>query len=319
MVKMPTAATTWRALATFLRRGAWAIALWLCCMGTIGTAGPAPRGVLLNAGTPAKPVGLWVEEAGAGDPILLLHGLGANTYTWRFLAPRLATTHRVISVDLKGFGRSDKPADAGYGVVDQARLLKTLIARKGLTHLTIVGHSFGGGVALALTADLNRSRPETVARLVLIDSIAYPQRVPLFIELLRTPGLGELGVYATLPELEVYKGLLTAYADPSKITVEAVGAYARPLYQPGAREALIKTAQAIVPSNLPELIARYRTIHQPAQLIWCADDRVVPLAVGRRLARTLPRAQLAVLEGCGHVPQEELPAATLVILRAFLG
>ena len=64
-----------------------------------------------------------------------------------------------ISVDLKGFGRSDKPADQGYGVVDQARLLKRLIARKGLTQVTIVGHSFGSGVALALTASL-KSAPE---------------------------------------------------------------------------------------------------------------------------------------------------------------
>src|SRR5262245_19123303 len=181
-----------------------------------------PRGRFVNVGSAVRPLRLWVEEAGSGDPILLIHGLGANSYTWRYLTPALARTHHVLSVDLKGFGRSDKPIDAAYGVLQQARLLKTLIARKQLEHLTIAGHSFGGGVALALTLGLNRTRPGTVHRLVLIDSIAYRQRIPFFIELLRTPVLAEASLAAAPPELQAYKGLLAAYADPAKITWEAV-------------------------------------------------------------------------------------------------
>jgi pimeloyl-ACP methyl ester carboxylesterase len=153
---------------------------------------------------------------------------------------------------------------------------------------------------------------------VLLDSIAYRQPLPLFIELLRTPVLADVGLLAAPPELEVFKGLVAAYADPQTITLEAVRAYARPLYEPGGRHALIKTAQGIIPANLPTLIARYRSIYQPTLLLWCSQDRVVPLWVGRRLARTLPHARLAVLEGCGHVPQEEVPAATLGRIKAFL-
>src|SRR5262245_42086743 len=255
-------------------------------------------GAFVNVGTHDAPLRLWVEEEGRGDPVLMIHGFGASTYTWRYLAPALVGMHHVISVDLKGAGRSDKPFDESYGVLDQARLLKTLIIRKGLHRLTLVGHSFGGGVALALTLDLNRTHPGTVERLVLIDSVAYRQPLPLFIQLLQTPVLAEVGVYATLPEIEAYKGLLAAYHDPSKITLAAVRAYALPLYEPGGRYALIKTAQEIIPRNLSALVARYPTIHQPTLLIWCAEDNVVPLWVGRRLARTLPRAQLAVLNAC---------------------
>ena len=308
----------WRVLVATVVGSGWLALLGLGCSNTARAIEAGRGGGLVNVGTPATPLRLWVEERGSGQPILLIHGLGANTYSWRWLAPALASTHRVISVDLKGFGRSDKPIDSAYGVLDQAGLIKTLIRRRGLSHVTIVGHSLGGGVALAVTADLNRTQPETVQRLVLIDSIAYPQPVPLFIELLRTPVLAELGLYTAPPELEVYKGLAAAYADPGKITFETVRAYARPLYDPGGRQALIKSAQEIIPPNLPALIARYRSIHQPAQLIWCADDGVVPLWVGHKLARVLPRAQLSVLKGCGHVPQEELPAATLAIVRAFL-
>jgi len=295
-----------------------ALAVCLSCSDTRAVAAPAARGTLLNVGSSEAPLRLWVEEAGSGDPILFIHGLGANTYSWRHLAPRLARSHHVLSIDLKGFGRSDKPVDDAYGVLDQALLIATLIKRKGLRQLTIIGHSLGGGVALALTGHLNLTQPGTVARLVLLDSIAYRQPVPLFIELLRTPVLADVGLLATPPELEVYKGLLAAYADPGKITFETVSAYARPLYEPGGRHALIKTAQGIIPANLSTLTARYRTIEQPTLLIWCAQDRVVPLSVGRRLARALPKAQLAVLRGCGHVPQEEAPAATLGLIKAFL-
>jgi pimeloyl-ACP methyl ester carboxylesterase len=292
--------------------------LGLCCGATSAAAEPRPRGAFVNVGTAATPLRLWVEEAGSGDPILLIHGLGANSYSWRYLAPRLARTHHVLSVDLKGFGRSDKPLDAAYGVLDQARLLERLIERKKLGALTIVGHSFGGGVALALTVRLNLTRPETVDRVVLIDSIAYRQPVPLFIALLRTPVLAEVGLFTAPPELEAYKGLLAAYAEPDKITWETVRAYARPLYEEGGRHALLKTAQSIIPPNLPALTAAYRTIHQPALLIWCAQDRVVPLSVGRRLVGALRRAELSVFKGCGHVPQEEEPALTLARLKAFL-
>jgi pimeloyl-ACP methyl ester carboxylesterase len=293
---------------------------WLgaSCGATSWASQPQARGSFVNVGTAAAPLRLWLEEAGDGDPILLIHGLGANSYSWRFLAPALARTHHVLSVDLKGFGRSDKPIDNAYGVLDQARLLETLIRRKQLEHLTIAGHSFGGGVALALTVHLNLTRPATVNRLVLIDSIAYRQPMPLFIELLRTPVLAEVGLLTAPPELQAYKGLLAAYADPGKITWQAVRAYARPLYQEGGRHALLKTAQAILPANLSTLIAAYPTIEQPALLIWCAEDRVVPLGVGRRLARALPRAELAVLRQCGHVPQEEEPTRTLARFKSFL-
>jgi pimeloyl-ACP methyl ester carboxylesterase len=276
------------------------------------------RGALVDVGTRAAPLRLWVEELGRGEPVLFLHGFGASTYTWRYIAPALARTHRVISVDFKGSGRSDKPFDDAYGLFDQVALMKRLIARKGLTGVTVVGHSFGGGVALALTLDLNRTNPGAVKRLVLIDSIAYPQQLPLFLQLLQTPVLAHLGVYAVLPEIESYKGLLAAYYDPAKITPEAVRVYAAPLYEPGGRYALIKTAQEIMPPHLPVLIARYPTIRQPALLIWCAEDSIVPLWVGRRLARALPNARLSVLSQCRHAPHEEVPAPTLALMRAFL-
>jgi hypothetical protein len=75
-----------------------------------------------------------------------------------------------------------------------------------------------------------------------------------------------------LAGIESHEGLYAAYHDPSKITCDAVRAYALPLYQPGGRYALLKTAEEIITANLSALIERYPTIHQPVQLIWCAED-----------------------------------------------
>src|SRR5262249_15605929 len=121
-----------------------ALALGSCGL-SAGDGGPYAR-----LGPPDAPVKLFYEEEGKGPPIPLIHGFRTSPYTWRHIAPVLALTHRVIAVDLKGFGQSDKPFDARYSVFDQAELLAQFIEDHDLRDLTIVGHSFGGGVALRL-------------------------------------------------------------------------------------------------------------------------------------------------------------------------
>ena len=77
-------------------------------------------------------------------------------------------------------------------------------------------------------------------------------------------------------------------------------------------------AEHIVPPNLQGLTSRYRTIRQPTLMIWCAEDEVVPLALGRKLAHELRHGHLEVLKGCGHAPQEEVPQETLALMHKFL-
>jgi len=140
----------------------------LCALGP-ALASPARSWAadgLVDVGARGAPLHLWVDDRGQGEPVLLLHGFGANSYTWRHIAPALARTHRVISVDLKGAGRSDKPFDDAYGILDQVSLLARLIDRKGLSTLTVIAQSMGGGIALALALELNRTRPGLLKRLV---------------------------------------------------------------------------------------------------------------------------------------------------------
>jgi pimeloyl-ACP methyl ester carboxylesterase len=269
-------------------------------------------------GAPTTPVRLHTEEEGAGPVLLLIHGFGANSYSWRAVRPDLARTHHVIAVDLKGFGRSDKPLDDDYSALDQARLLIQLLDQRGIKQVSVGGHSFGGGVALTLALELNRKHPGRLKNLILVDSVAYQQGLPPALHVLRLPYVGPASAAIVPPVLQSSAALVLAYKDSSKITQEAIDAYARPMYEAGNRHALVKTAEKILPEHINILTHEYRSIAQPVLLIWCRDDRIVPLPVGQRLSRELPNARLEVIETCSHVPQEEEPAATAALMLRFL-
>ena len=273
------------------------------------------RTVLTSA---AGPVMLHSEEAGQGAPIVLLHGYGLSTYSWRHIRIDLARTHHVIALDLKGFGRSQKPLDDAYGVNDQAALIVDFLRVRKLNRVTLIGHSFGGAVAIAVALELNRTEPKRLQRLVLLDSPAFAQKLPAALSVLRTPYVAEAAMSAVPPEAAAAGALMLAYKDPSRIAAADIAAYARPLYDAGTRHALIRTAERIVPDNLAELTNRYRTIRQPTLIIWCRDDRIVPLVIGFQLVASLPAARLEVLDTCGHLPHEEAPAATLAAIQRFL-
>jgi pimeloyl-ACP methyl ester carboxylesterase len=270
-------------------------------------------------GPPDAPVKLFYEEKGDGPPLLLIHGFGASTYTWRHIAPELARDHHVIAVDLKGFGQSDKPFDDHYSVFDQAELLAQLIEDRDLKNLTIVGHSFGGGVALVLALKADQRLKGRISKLVLLDTIAYPQDIPVFFRMLDMPLVSHIGVRMVPPILQTRIALRIAYFDNSKIENDEVEAYAAPLRTAAGKHAIIHSARQIMPEGLDEISARYKTITMPTLIMWCDHDRIVPLDVGLKLRRTLPNSSLRIVDGCGHMPQEEQPDATLSYLQDFLG
>jgi pimeloyl-ACP methyl ester carboxylesterase len=294
---------------------ALALALGSCGL----SAGDAVNGPYARLGPPDAPVKLFYYEEGKGPPLLLIHGFGASTYTWRHVAPELAKNYRVIAVDLKGFGQSDKPFDGRYSVYDQAELLAQLIEDKDLRDLTLVGHSFGGGVALLLALEANRRLDGRITRLVLLDSIAYPQNIPVFFRLLDVPLVSQLGVRMVPPSVQTRVALQIAYFDDSKIDPQEIELYAAPLKTAAGKHAIIHSARQIVPEDIAELSERYKTIELPTLILWCDHDRIVPLEVGIKLRRTLPNSTLRLIEDCGHMPQEEQPASTLALIKGFIG
>ena len=291
---------------------------WLsagCATVSLGQVGGAQFAVV---GAPASPLRLAYSQSGEGSPVVLIHGFGANSYTWRHLAPILALNHKVYAVDLKGYGKSDKPLDENYSLQDQAALVADFIKKRRLRDVTLVGHSFGGGVALMLALDKRPAIRSRVKRLVLLDTIAYPQKIPIFFGILRTPLVGQVSQSVVPPEFQARAALRIAYLDDSKITNRDVAAYAQPLHSEGAKHALIQTAKQIVPDNLGMLADRYKSIRLPTLILWCPYDKIVPIAIGRRLHEDLPNSTFRVIRGCGHLPHEERPLATAREIQAFL-
>jgi pimeloyl-ACP methyl ester carboxylesterase len=262
----------------------------------------------------------YYEAGRQGPPIILLHGFGACAYTWRYLIPALAARHRVFTIELKGFGFSDKPADGHYAVADQADLVADFIRRRNLHDLVLMGHSMGGGVTLMTFFKVRDDVPPRVSKMVLIDSAGYPQKLPWFIWLSKVPGLNATVGKLIPPRLATTLVLRKCYYDNAKITAEQKDTYAFYGSLPGAPEAVSHTAEQLVPNDqeMQALIAQYKTIQVPVLIIWGKQDEVVPLKVGQKFQRDIPGAKLVIIPRCGHIPLEEQPEATRKAIMEFL-
>jgi pimeloyl-ACP methyl ester carboxylesterase len=258
------------------------------------------------------------EDHGQGQPLILLHGYGASTYSWRHVSPYFSKSYRVIAIDLKGFGLSDKPKDSDYSVLEQSRMVAEFIRVHRLENVILAGHSLGGAVSL-LTYLLQADQgAHAISKLILIDAASYPQDLPLFISILRVPVINDLSLRLTGSNFKARMILKKAFFDHSKITEEIVATYGGYLSLPGASRALIETAKQMIPVNLDEISERYKSITIPVLLIWGENDEIVPLEVGRKLAGNIPNAKLVVVPNCGHVPQEECPDQAIEAMASFL-
>ncbi len=231
------------------------------------------------------------SRPGPGVPtFLLIHGYGANTFTWRYWAPRLAQRGHVLSIDMKGFGRAAKPDDGRYTPADHSEPVYQLIRERDLRRLTIVGHSLGGGVTLMTALRLMDDQEGRLERIVIVAGAAYEQRLPPFVRLADYPNLSTAAFKALGPARVVRAVLEQIVHDAAGVDDEQVRGYSEPLTHADAVRALIDTARQIRPPALDALTARYPELDVPALLMWGDSDSVVPLAIGERLATELPRA-----------------------------
>ncbi len=262
-------------------------------------------------------VNLHKEVYGSGDPIVCLHGLGANTYTWRHFITPFSRNNKLILVDFRGFGASPKPHDTHYSIEEHAYDIYKLVIEDDLTRLTLIGNSFGGGVALLVALRLCEEKPARLSKLVLIDSGGYKEYLPGYLKLLRS-FLGGASIKLTPSKAAAKSVLRFSYFDRSRITEGQVSAYTAPIAMPGGRHALLQTAKQCIPPNIDEIIDKLKNITVPTLILWGRQDRVVPLRVGELLHRAIPNSTLEVIEECGHVPQEEKPEETIARITRFL-
>lgn len=260
---------------------------------------------------------LHKEVYGAGDPILCLHGLGGNIFTWRHFIKPFSETNQLTLVDFRGFGSSPKPDDTHYSIQQHADDIYGMILRDNLQRLTLIGNSFGGGVALMVAIRLCEQDPGRLLKLVLIDSGGYEEFLPAYLKLARS-FLGGLMIHLPPGKAAARFVLRASYFDPKKISKEQVNAYAVPLASPGGRHAFLQTAKQCIPANINEIIPHLKNITVPTLILWGRQDKIIPLTVGELLHRAIPNSTLEVLDHCGHIPQEEKPEETIASISKFL-
>lgn len=290
-----------------LLAAAMAVASLAACLGH--HAGPMPgepRGATFVV---VDGVRLRYVDAGAGPPVLLLHGFGSSIEVWAGQMPALARRHRVIAIDLKGFGWSDRPP-GDYSPEAEAHLAWQVLDALGIERASIVGHSWGASVALAMALEA----PGRVDRLALVSAWAYDDQLPAFYWWARMDGLGELA-FATFFRRGSDERLAASFHDPDLISEEMAEMVERSLDRPGTAAAALAVLRG---QGYRRIEGRYRRIAAPALVLWGREDRVSALRYGQRLARELPRARLVVYPRCGHLPMIEVAAPATRDLVAFL-
>ncbi|MGH6836038.1 MAG: alpha/beta fold hydrolase [Methylocella sp.] len=262
-------------------------------------------------------ISLHFESTGSGKPILALHGYGASLFSWRHL-PAAVPDRRVIRVDLPGHGGSPALADGRYGLADHAAKIIDFIEEQKLEEFDLIGHSFGGGVALMIAIDFMERRPGSVSSLTLVGSLALPQRLPGLIRVANVPWIGPELLSRLPARLMVAAVLRSVFHDRRRVTEEAIDVYARNLATKEGRHALLQTARHIIPDDVPRLIKRYRQLKQPTLLIWGRQDKVVRPSTAITLNVFIEGSKLIMIDDCGHAPQEERPEITMPAIRDFL-
>ncbi len=235
---------------------------------------------------------------GRGDPVVLLHGWRASSESLTGLAAALAGTFRVLAVDLPGFGWSQAPP-AAWGTGDYAGHVERLMQEVGIARAALIGHSFGGRIAIALAANHSTG----ISRLALVASAGIrPRRgaryhlrvatVKVAKRLFSLPGWGATG-------RRIISALVARFGSRD---YRAAGSM---------RPTLVK----IVNENLAPLLP---SIQVPTLIVWGDQDREVPRSAMEIMAARIPRARLVVFEGAGHFPFLDMPEPFCRTVSEFL-
>lgn len=259
-------------------------------------------------------------KTGSGPALLLLHGLGCDHTTWLPVISSLARRYTVIAPDLLGHGRSDKPR-ADYSVGGYANGMRDLLTVLGIGKATVVGHSFGGGVAMQFAYQY----PERTERLVLVAPGGIGRDVTPAIRAMSLPGFQLAMGLATMPGLLQatklgLRSLAATRLSPVR-DLDEVADIVQHLSDRKARSAITHVVRAVVDwrGQVVTMADRaYLTHAMPMAVIWGTDDRVIPAKHADLARQIAPEATVEVIRNAGHFPHKDHPQRFVKILNDFI-
>ncbi len=256
---------------------------------------------------------------GAGPVLLLLHGIAGSSRTWIPAMELLQSEYTLVAPDFLGHGHSSKPT-ADYSLGNFASWMRDLLVVLGIERATVVGQSFGGGVAMQFAYQF----PDLCERLVLVDAGGLGREVNWILRM------------ATLPTAEyVMPVLFPAFArrwgDPVARLAERVGLRSVPamevwrsyrsLTDSDSRRAFVRTMRSVIDpggQSVSAIDRLYLTERMPTLIVWGERDRIIPVAHAQEALKAAPHSRLEIIPGVGHFPQSEDPVTFVEVLKEFL-
>ncbi|MCI0574250.1 MAG: alpha/beta fold hydrolase [Myxococcaceae bacterium] len=270
-------------------------------------------------------------DAGEGEPVVLLHGVGGWAEHWRDVIPALASAgYRALACDLPGFGHSEAPDAVQY--FDPAdpyyvRFLRELLDALGLTRVTLVGHSLGGAISMVSTACM----PQRVDRLVLVAPGGFGDLVPTGWRALSAsmaarfgPRLPPAALCSLLPARMVHGIVRSNFHDPAQVPpwlLEDALSFARA----GAAVEVTRVLRQLLGGRGPrgELKEawhpKFAELRCPTLLVWGREDRTVPCEHADVARSLIPGARLELIDEAGHLVMLEKHESFARVLMGFLG
>ena len=239
---------------------------------------------------------------GAGNPVVFVHGFPTSGHLWGDVVPLMPQGHRLVVLDLLGFGRSDRPMQRPMDVRAHADRVVAVLDQLNIKAACIVGHGVGGGIAQSIAV----RHPARASHLCLVDSVAFHQWPTLLARLGRAlaPAAALLPPSSVLTLLR--RELSRAYSDPVR-AARSIDIFLRPFKGSDGRDALLSHVRALRADETMAIAPKLAAIGIPAALLWGRDDRITSLAVGKRLQASIPAATLSVIDDGGHFTPEEAP------------
>lgn len=249
-----------------------------------------------TSGTP-----MGCSDRGSGPPVVLVHGIPGSSASWETTGEMLVSTHRVVTVDLLGFGTSPRPRSASaLQAPAQAEALARVLDDRGIRGATVAGHDFGGPVAAHLAA----GRPDLVGGLVWLSGNAFPDTpVPLPLSLVTWPLLGSVAARALFSRPSLRLMVRQATGDGRVPGRSSVGdrSHARSI------RVIFTSALRELQRHYAPVVERLSHLTVPTTVVWGDHDPFFPLEQAQRTAAVIPGAELVVLEGAGHFLPDERP------------
>lgn len=259
-------------------------------------------------------------KAGSGPALLLLHGLGCDHTTWDPVIVDLARHYTVLAPDLLGHGLSDKPR-ADYSLGGYANGMRDLLTVLGIERVTVVGHSFGGGVAMQFAYQF----PERTERILLVAPGGVGPEVAPALRAITTPGFHQVMGLLTLPGVRHLgiAGMRALARTGSKHTrdlAEAAAVY-ESWKDTRVRTAIRHVVRAVVDwkGQIVTMTDRaYLTETMPLCVVWGRDDVVLPVRQSNTVAALAPHAAVEVFPNAGHFPHKDHPDRFVRVVHHFM-